>query len=55
MISLSLVVKPVPVSSDITWKRAFSAGSPVRRKKKVNSSVMTQYTRMMNEKSSRER
>ena len=55
IISLSRVVKPVPVSREITWKRAFSAGSPVKRKKKVNSSVITQYSRMIKEKSSRAR
>ena len=41
-ISLSRVVKPQPVSRDVTWKRAFSSGRPIRRKRTVKTSEMTQ-------------
>ena len=40
--SLSWVVKPQPVSREITWNRAFSSGRPVKRKSMANSSEMTQ-------------
>ena len=46
-ISLSRVVKPQPVSSEMTWKRDFSAGSPVKRNRIEKNSEMTQYSRMM--------
>ena len=40
-ISLSRVVKPQPVSREITWNRAFSSGRPVKRNRMVNSSAIT--------------
>ena len=40
--SLSRVVKPQPVRSEMTWNRARSAGSPVKRNSMVNRSDMTQ-------------
>ena len=49
--SLSLVVKPHPVSNDVTWKRARSSGKPMKRNSMVNSSLMIQYTRMISAKS----
>ena len=40
-ISLSRVVKPQPVSREITWNRALSSGRPVKRNRMVNSSAIT--------------
>jgi hypothetical protein len=42
--SLSLVVNPVPVSKDMTWKRAFLSVMPVIMKSTVNTSTNMKKT-----------